>query len=166
MVRQPVPKNGNVFTKRLSGIEPNNAGQTCTSVVTDMSGLFSDENGFLIYSFNADISSWDVSSVTDMSDLFLDARSFNSDIGNWDVSNVTDMSNLFSGAHSFNQYIGDWDVSNVADMLGMFYWATSFNQDLSGWCVSGITSIPQSFDEELLLGLYPSLYGVLVHKLK
>ena len=42
--------------------------------------------------------------------------SFNQDIGNWDVSNVTDMSNMFFLATSFNQDIGDWDVSNVTDM--------------------------------------------------
>ena len=56
-------------------------------------------------------------------------------ISNWDVSNVTDMSEMFSSMESlaFNQPIGDWDVSSVTDMSKMFKEATSFNQDLSAW---------------------------------
>ena len=45
--------------------------------------------------FNQDISSWDVSSVTDMEYMFIDAAAFNQDIGSWDVSNVTNMSICF-----------------------------------------------------------------------
>ena len=41
------------------------------------------------------ISDWDVSNVTDMSELFLDLESFNQDIGKWDVSNVTNMDAMF-----------------------------------------------------------------------
>ena len=37
--------------------------------------------------FNQDISSWDVSSVTDMEYMFR-ATPFNQDISSWDVSNV------------------------------------------------------------------------------
>ena len=59
------------------------------SSVTDMSGMFSSSS-----SFNGDISGWDVSSVTDMSYMFLHS-SFNGDISGWDVSSVTDMSYMF-----------------------------------------------------------------------
>ena len=41
-------------------------------------------------SYDGDISQWDVSRVTDMTDMFLDARSFN-DKPRWDASNVMDM---------------------------------------------------------------------------
>ena len=34
------------------------------------------------------ISDWDVSNVTDMSDLFRDKTDFNDDISNWDVSSI------------------------------------------------------------------------------
>ena len=41
--------------------------------------------------------------MTSMYGLFRDKTSFNADIGYWDVSNVTDMTNMFRGASSFNK---------------------------------------------------------------
>ena len=44
------------------------------------------------------------------------------EINNWDVSKVTDMSEMFIGARSFNQPLNNWNVSNdVTDMQLMFY---------------------------------------------
>ena len=40
-------------------------------------------------------------------------------IRDWDVSSVTDMSNLFHGAGWFNGDISKWDVSRVTDMSGV-----------------------------------------------
>ena len=73
-------------------------------------------------SFNQDISTWDVSSVTDMTGMFGGASSFNQDISAWNVSQVTTMNSMFAGATSFNQDISAWNVSSVADMnRGMFF---------------------------------------------
>ena len=80
-----------------------------------------------------DITTCDVSSITDMSTLFYGLTDFNQDISSWDVSSVTDMSNMFWLASAFNQNISSWNVSSVTDMTGMFYYATSFNQDISSW---------------------------------
>ena len=57
------------------------------------------------------IGEWDVSSVTDMSEMFDDVKSFNGDISKWDVSSVTNMRGMFSHAELFNGDISKWDVS-------------------------------------------------------
>ena len=41
---------------------------------------------------------------------------FITDISRWDTSGVTDMSNMFHACESFNIDIGSWDVSNVLNM--------------------------------------------------
>ena len=45
-------------------------------------------------SFNADLSDWAVSSVTDMTGMFSWATGFNGDISNWDVLSMTSMSGM------------------------------------------------------------------------
>ena len=96
------------------------------SDITDMSELFEDKTNF-----NSNISNWDVSSVTDMSQMFRNASSFNQNIGSWDVSAVTDMSQMFQNATDFDQDIGSWDVSLVENMRFMFSGASNFNQDIN-----------------------------------
>ena len=134
--------DGTTYTKRTRDrIFPDNAATTCTSGITDMSGLFRDES-----SFNVDISTWDVSSVTSMKAMFRRAESFNQDIGAWDVSNVTNMEEMFRGARLFNQDIGDWDVSSATNMSRMFQDAFLFNQDIGDWEVSNVTDLSHLFD--------------------
>ena len=115
--------------------------KVCTSLVTDMSELF---NGTYEepYNFNQSISSWDVSSVTDMNSMFYRSK-FNQHIGEWDVSNVIDMSSMFHDSH-FNQDISSWDVSNVVDMSGMFT-LTPFDYPIGNWIVSNVTNMRSMF---------------------
>ena len=110
------------------------------SNVTNMSSMFIYNRGF-----NQDLSSWDVSNVRDMSHMFSYARNFNQDLSTWDVSNVTTMNDMFYETESFNQPIGSWDVSNVTNMSVMFYNAQNFNQDLSSWDVSNVTNMSEMF---------------------
>ena len=138
------PLNGKIFTKRdKADIIEANADATCTTGITDMSGLFSGQG-----SFDANISHWDTSSVTQMYNMFKNATAFNQDISKWDTSKVTLMQSVFEYATAFNQDIGSWDVSKVTSMNDMFAFATAFNQDLSDWCVSGIATLPASFDHD------------------
>ena len=41
------------------------------------------------------ISGWDVSSITDMSELFRDLANFNDELSSWDTSSVTSMQGMF-----------------------------------------------------------------------
>ena len=76
--------------------------RTDVSQVTDMSELFRDCPAGSIYiarrrhnlRFNADISAWATSQVTDMGNMFRGAAAFNQDIGSWNTSQVTDMAQV------------------------------------------------------------------------
>ena len=97
------------------------------------------------------IGNWDVSGVTDMSDMFVDHvghhafLKFNQDLSKWDVSAVTNMEYMFASAHDFNQDLSKWDVSAVTNMQSMFADAPAFNQDLSKWDVSAVTNMKSMF---------------------
>merc|ERR1712238_485397 len=81
-----------------------------TSEVTNMDQFLMGSN------INADLSSWDVSSVTSMWEMFKTASVFNGDISRWDVSVVTTMQAMFNQASIFNSDISSWDVSSVTRM--------------------------------------------------
>ena len=112
----------------------------------DVSSVTSVENLFLnAASFNQPIGDWNTSLVTNMNSVFLNAASFNQPIGAWDVSSVTSVRNLFSGATSFNQPLADWDVSKITSTYLMFNNAAAFDQPLSNWDVSSVTSMEGMF---------------------
>ncbi|MCR9133312.1 MAG: BspA family leucine-rich repeat surface protein, partial [bacterium] len=118
----------------------------CTSGITNMSEMFYDQNNFSAFSsFNTNISSWDISNVTDMSLMFYMASAFNQDISKWDVSSTTNMWSMFADATSFNQSIGDWDVSSVTDMSLMFFRASAFNQPIGSWNVTSVEDMTEMF---------------------
>ena len=103
--------------------DENDITKVVTSNVTYMRGMFYTLTNSV---FNQDISSWDVSNVTDMIGTFHYAASFNQDISSWDVSNVTDMLQMFYGAEAFNQDISSWDVDNVTN-------CALFSTDATAW---------------------------------
>ena len=111
------------------------------SQVTDMSSMFINAQAF-----NGDIGGWDVSNVTNMKSMFQGASVFNGDISEWDVGNVINMESMFRFASDFNQNIGGWDVGKVTNMVDMFNRAGVFNQDISEWDVSQVTTMEDMFE--------------------
>jgi surface protein len=94
--------------------------------------------------FYPQIGEWDVSRVTDMSDLFRRWREFNQPIGKWETAQVECMTNMFFGAHVFDAPIQTWDTRLVTDMSSMFEHAHAFNQPIGNWdtrCVTDMTSM-------------------------
>lgn len=73
------------------------------------------------------------------------------DLSNWDVSSVTDMSQMFEQSIGMtDKLIGlnlsGWNVSSVTDMSRMFYFNSSLATiDLSGWNPSSITNLDSMF---------------------
>ena len=129
----------NYFTK--SGLsDPVPFKNIVTTLITDMSNMFSDAN-----TFNSDISSWDTSGVENMSSMFNRAAAFNKNIGSWDTSNVTNMSYMFYFANAFNGNISSWNTSKVTTMSGMFQSASAFNQPLNLWDVSKVSDMDGTF---------------------
>jgi surface protein len=112
-----------------------------TTLMTDMNSLFSQATAF-----NKPIGSWDVSKVSDMSEMFYNTP-FNQPIGAWNVWNVKDMSAMFQTAHAFNQPIGAWNVSNVTRMFTMFQKAHAFNQPIGAWNVGNVTTMAFMFSQ-------------------
>ena len=110
------------------------------SKVTNMQAMFA-----LADAFDQDLSSWNVSQVTNMERMFVIADAFNADISSWDVSQVTNMQAMFALADAFNADISSWDVSKVTDMKLMFQLADAFDQDLSSWNVSQVTNMEKMF---------------------
>ena len=70
---------------------------------------------------------------------------FNQDISGWDVSNVTNFSNMLANATTFNQPIGNWTINttpgDTVSMNGMLYNTDGFNQNISSWDVRNVTSM-------------------------
>ena len=136
-----------------------------TSAVTNMSSAFDDGRdrdvslGGTLNSanFDEDIDDWDVSSVTNMAEMFKGAASFGNhqDMEFWDVGNVTDMRSMFEGALAFNggELLTRWHVDKVEDMSSMFKNASSFlgeGEVNSPWDVSSVTNMSSMFNGAIL----------------
>ena len=114
---------------------------TIPTTLTNFYAMFSG----CTYLNDANISAWDVSSVTTMDYLFNGAASFNQDISGWNVGNVTSMNSTFCGAYAFNKPLGQWNTSNVTNMSSLFNGTNAFNQDISGWDTSKVTNMSSMF---------------------
>jgi surface protein len=98
-------------------------------------------------SFSANLSSWDVSNVTNFRTAFLifgggvTAPSTPvSGLGSWDMSSVTNINSMLKSQTNYNEDLSSWNVSNVTDMSNTFFSSTSFDQNLSAWDIANVTT--------------------------
>ena len=118
-----------------------------TDIVTDMSHMY---DGCSKITSIAGLSSFDTSSVTDMSGMFAKSAITSLDgLSNWDTSSVINMSYMFAGiSHPFETVndISGWDTSKVTDMSGMFAKSAIKSLDgLSNWDTSSVINMSYMF---------------------
>ena len=104
---------------------------------------------FLINLSSIDLTNFDTSNVTTMSDMFNNCRSLTSlDVSGFDTSKVTTMYRMFSSLQSLtNLNVSSFDTSNVTDMSGMFSGAWALmSLDLSNFNTSNVTNMSSMFD--------------------
>jgi surface protein len=116
-----------------------------TTLMTDMSSLFSGKSGF-----NYPIASWDTGAVTDMSYMFSTAAAFNQPIGAWNTGSVTTMKMMFyahtaATGSAFNQPIGTWNTAAVTNMSYMFTYTRDFNKPIGAWNTGAVTDMSVMF---------------------
>ncbi|GEM_PF-1209738 len=111
------------------------------SSVTDMSGIF------VSAAVPAGIGEWNVGNVTNMSEMFSSASFISQDLSRWSVSKVTTFEGMFSDTDDYMGDISQWDVSSGEEFAGMFESATLFDQDLSNWDMSKATDLRWMFND-------------------
>jgi surface protein len=114
------------------------------SNVTNMEMMLRGAGNSIDINSWADITTWDVSTIQDMSSLFRESN-FNQNIAVWTVDNVLDMKRMFQANSAFNQNISSWNVSNVTNMFSMFFNASNFNQDISTWNTNKVENMRWMF---------------------
>lgn len=81
--------------------------------------------------------------LTNTSGMFTGTALFNGDVSTLDMSDVTDATDMFKNAAAFNQPVSAWTLGSAVDISDMFSGATAFNQDISGWDFEGVTRFGQ-----------------------
>jgi surface protein len=85
------------------------------------------------------ITTWNVSSVTNMSNSFnitnytVDISEFNEDLSSWDIGLVTDTSYMFYGCENYDYDLSSWKTGNLIDASYMFWGCTDMDMDLYSW---------------------------------
>ena len=97
------------------------------SGVVDMSSAFSAASNTKAASFvGTGLEKWNTGSVTDIFNMFLEAKSMNADLSKWDVSNVVKMQGVFMQAAKFGgNGVDTWNVAKVTNMNYIFSLANS-----------------------------------------
>ena len=129
--------NNSVFNKGICDLGINLISEYKCShkgTITKLFGTIDEWDVSLVKSMSKAFVSYSDSNCGDI------LKNMNDDITKWDVSNVTDMSNMFDTnvTYYFNRDIGNWNTSKVENMDGLFFSNQKFNQDISKWNVDKV----------------------------
>jgi surface protein len=117
-----------------------------TSLITDMSHLFSFPLDLHVHVGNIKIDEWDTSKVTDMSYMFVDCPCLYCDPSRWNVSGVISMGCMFGGCRELDCDLSNWNVSNVVDISKMFKDCYRFRgTGLPDWNVQRLQKMESAF---------------------
>jgi surface protein len=87
------------------------------SSVTDFTGMFLT-GGIFNNGGSPSISGWTINTTSNVNmSIMFGFCTFNQPIGSWNVSKVTNMSEMFRSSYTFNQNIGSWNVSGVTNFV-------------------------------------------------
>lgn len=140
----PVLQNAGAayFATNLGNVDLSNIGigGNLTNIQSIFYGLSGDYTGL-------GMENWDVSDCTSLAQLQWNGNlpNFNPDITNWNVSNVTKMSQMLYNCPAFNQDLSNWDVSNVTTFHQAFYACPILDFDPSAWNISNVLSMSSMF---------------------
>lgn len=132
-------------------------GKWTTSRLNNVGSMFSSAVSFgtVPRSIGETLDNWDVSHITNFSNMFYNAKNFNQDLNSWNIGANIDpenvnpalrinMSGMFAFANNFNGNISSWETIKVSSMQSMFHHSSaisSFNQDISLWHTDNVTNM-------------------------
>lgn len=115
-----------------------------TSLMTSLNAIFMNDSKLKYI----DVSSWDVSKVNNLGQLFRSCTNLKTikGIENWNTSKVTNMQQVFAVCSSLSELnIASWNVSRVTTMWHMFQNLNLTSLDLSKWNVPNLTDVSEMF---------------------
>ena len=112
-----------------------------TSNVTYMSDMFGGDSS----ATTLDLSSFNTSKVNNMKSMFYGSSATFLDLSNFDTSNVTNMNWMFSESAATTLDLSSFDTSKVTDMSYMFFGSSATFLDLSNFNTSSVTNMSYMF---------------------
>eukprot|EP00392_Amoebophrya_sp_AT5.2_P005562 g5571.t1 len=113
--------------------------------VTSMRGMFLGA----VALNDLDTTGWDLSTVTDLSEMFKDCGALTSihSLADWDTRKVKDFSHMFAGAKNFGltNGVAAWDVSQCTSLAHMFDGAENADPSVANWQTSKVTNFSGLF---------------------
>jgi len=119
-----------------------------TSQVTNLDHLFSVGRDATLENFDADISNWNVESVTSMKKLFFGNQEVSKlSLHSWNVAQVTDASFAFAKTKQFEgRGLGNWNLASLVNASHMFSEAEAFNgKGVHAWDVPSLQDATRMF---------------------